>query len=138
MAVASAGAHGLWRKGQRIVTVALVTALTAGAVARDYKQATRSIEDWGAAANTIAGKLRQDGCFLAAPPDQLDYYAFFRPFLRSRVCTAQRDSATIVTAMSPYTSPADEKRLLDVLPPGCIRSETVISGRIRIAVYTRR
>jgi uncharacterized membrane protein len=136
--LASAGAYDLWRKGQRIITVVLVAALSAGAVAKDYKQATKPTEDWEAAAATVADKLQQGGCFLAAPPDQLVYYAFFRPALRARVCAPGRSAEPIVTAMSPYTSQVDEKHLLESLPVGFVRSDATLVGRIRIAVYRRR
>ena len=136
--LASAGAYDLWRKGQRIATAVLVAALTVGAVAKDYKQATRPTEDWEAAASAIVSKLQQGGCFLAAPPDQLVYYAFFRPVLRTRECAPAGSSEPIVTAMSPYTSPDEEKHLLEGLPAGFIRTDATVVGRIRIAVYRRR
>ena len=136
--LASVGAYDLWRKGRRVVTVALVTALTVGAAAKDYKQATQPVEDWQAAANAIARRLQPDGCFLAVPAGDLDFYAFFRPALRSRACNPERYPAQVITATSPYTRSDDERHLLNSLLPRYAKTDESAVSRFRIAVYRLR
>jgi hypothetical protein len=138
LALASSGAYELWRRGQRIVAATLLGAFTASAVSKDYKQVTIPKEDWQSAAETISSKLPPNGCFLAAPPDQLDFYAFFRPSLRFQTCTSGRTGEWIVAAISPYATHDQEERLVAGLPSGFVRTQSLASGRIRIAVYRRR
>lgn len=137
-ALASVGAYDLWRNGQRLVSAVLVTALTVGATMRDYRQATTPVEDWEAAADAIVHRLQQNGCVQPAPPDHINFYAFFRPGLRPRECTPATYADRIVTVTSPYTGPDDTRALLDTLLPRYVKTDETVVSRFRIAVYERR
>jgi len=136
--LASVGTCDLWRKGRRVAAAALVIALAVGAAAKDYKQATQPIEDWRAAADAIALRLQPDGCFLAVPAVDLDFYTFFRTDLGSRACNPESYPAQVITATSPYARTTGQQHMLDSLLPRYAKTDESAVSRFRIAVYRLR
>lgn len=92
-------------------------------------------ENWQAAADALAERMRQGGCMAVAPPEQAAIYEFFRPDLRRGDCR----SNPAVLAVTPYATPAQTGAAIDALQSaGCRRERTnAVGGSLIIEFLCR-
>ena len=102
------------------------------AAIKDFRQAVTPRDDLAATADAIVAHLSPDVCVQAQPPGDIDYYLFFRPELRARVCGAESAAPEIMIVASSYTLPSERST-----PAGLSSVQTIKVGRSDLVLYRR-